>query len=376
MSIFTENLQGKDLTAADKYIYLFLVNNFSEAGACDLPNEKLCELLEVSLSTFRKSIKTLQEKKLVKIQRFPNKRVLKFTTLVKNTTLVIFTTPIKIYYPTESIKNLNKSESYLASWTDFSIKIWELERKEAKERSIILLYTYSININISSINKEEGKSSLTSFASTSLKYYIGKFDFVNDPDHRNINKIQNSLIPTEPAKTSLAEIAKAPAKRKRAKKTVENFKPPSSSEEVEIFMQSYVEKSLKKYPYLIYVDIQRSADDFLSYYTMNNWKQSKNKPIVDWKAAAEKWLRNQQDYIKKGTAEPKQLTLHEQELFDRLTNNQQIDEQRFNNAVDVSEGDSEGFTQVQAFEHKETPEEYAERQRREIEEYRRTLYED
>lgn len=236
--------------------------------------------------------------------------------------------------------------------------------------------TNSININISNINKEEGKSSLTSFASTSLKYYIDKFDFVNDPDHRNINQIQNSLIPTEPAKTSLAEIVKAPAKRTRAKKTVENFKPPSSSEEVEIFMQSYVEKSLKKYPYLIYVDIQRSADDFLSYYTMNNWKQSKNKPIVDWKAAAEKWLRNQQDYIKKGTAEPKQLNTHEQELFDRLTNNQQIDEQRFNNAVDVSEGDSECFTQVQAFEHKETPEEYAERQRREIEEYRRTLYED
>lgn len=236
--------------------------------------------------------------------------------------------------------------------------------------------TNSININISNINKEEGKSSLTSFASTSLKYYIGKFDFVNDPDHRNINQIQNSLIPIKTEKTSLAEIVKAPAKRKRAKKTVENFKPPSSSEEVEIFMQSYVEKSLKKYPYLIYVDIQRSADDFLSYYTMNNWKQSKNKPIVDWKAAAEKWLRNQQDYIKKGTAEPKQLTPQEQLLFDRLTNNQQIDEQRFNNAVDVSEGDSEGFTQVQAFEHKETPEEYEERQRREIEEYRRTLYED
>ena len=236
--------------------------------------------------------------------------------------------------------------------------------------------TNSININISSINKEEGKSSLTSFASTSLKYYIDKFNFVNDLGHENLNKIQNSLIPSEPAKNDLAEIAKAPAKRKRAKKTVENFKPPSSSEEVEICMQAYAQKSLKKYPYLLYVDIQRSADDFLSYYTMNDWKQSRNKPIVDWKAAAEKWLRNQQDYIRQGTAPRKELTLQEETLFYELTNNQQTEEQRFNNAVDVTEGASETSSQVQAFEHKETQEEAEARQRRELETYRRQLYGD
>lgn len=294
MSIFTENLQGKDLTAADKYIYLFLVNNFSEAGACDLPNEKLCELLEVSLSTFRKSIKTLQEKKLVKIQRFPNKRVLKFTTLVKNTTLVIFTTPIKIYYPTESIKNLNKSESYLASWADFSIKIWELERKEAKERYIYInTYINSINININNI---EGKSSLTSFASTSLKYYIDKFNFVNDPDHRNINQIQNSLIPTEPAKTSLAEIAKAPAKRKRAKA---QFKPPTA-EQVEEYMKQYVEKKSAKIPKLLTIDLAILSEQFIARYE-DDWSEVKNwkNKTITFLGNQIIWNKNQKGYTTK-----------------------------------------------------------------------------
>ena len=299
MSIFTENLKGKDLTAADKYIYLFLVNNFSEAGACDLPNEKLCELLEVSLSTFRKSIKTLQEKKLVKIQRFPNKRVLKFTTLVKNTTLVIFTTPIKIYYPTESIKNLNKSESYDTSWADFSIKIWNLERKEAKERSIYI-YKYINSINVNKINIEEGKSSLTSFASTSLKYYIDKFNFVNDLGHKNLNQIKKDQI-SDFALTPLSESLPVPAKQKKPRKAKAKapFVPPTV-EQVEEYMKQYVDKTSHKIPKLLTLDLAVISEQFIARYS-DDWSEVKNwkNKTITFLCNQTLWNKNQKGYATK-----------------------------------------------------------------------------
>ena len=231
-----------------------------------------------------------------------------------------------------------------------------------------------INTDLIKINRsiyiEEGKSSLTSFASTSRRNFTTNSEIVNDLGHENLNSVQKLSSQSEPANT-LAEIAKAPAKRKRTKKTVESFIPPSSSEEVEICMQNYASKAYERYPYLLLVDIQRNSDDFLSHFRSNGWKQKNGNAIVDWKAAAEKWIRQQADYIKKGTAEPKQLTLQEQQLFDSLTHNQNIDEQRFNNAIDVTDGASDTSTQVQAFTHLETKEEFEARQARELEEYKK-----
>lgn len=148
--------------------------------------------------------------------------------------------------------------------------------------------TNSININISSINKEEGKSSLTSFASTSLKYFNENLENVNDLDHKELNSVHNSLIPTKTEKASLAEIAKAPAKRTRAKA---QFIPPTV-EEVATYMKEVKAERIIKHPNLQFFNVEDQAENYMDHYgAEHHWHKGKEL-MKDWKAAARIWVRN------------------------------------------------------------------------------------
>ena len=297
MSIFKE-LKDRKLTASDKLIFLFLSENKNSTYV------EICQQLELSINTVKAGLKKLVENNLIERNRSGNLHSTKivpcFTT--ENRAQHKFCTmyEYKNYHSTDFVPCYNsdnyllKSNSYAMAWYKNCTMLWELERKEAKERYIYInTYINSININIISI---EGKSSLTSFASTSLKYYIGKFDFVNDLDHRNINQIQNSLIPTEPAKASLAEIAKAPAKRKRAKA---QFDPPTA-EQVEEYMKQYVEKKSAKIPKLLTIDLAILSEQFIARYE-DDWSEVKNwkNKTITFLGNEIKWNKNQKIYVTK-----------------------------------------------------------------------------
>lgn len=179
--------------------------------------------------------------------------------------------------------------------------------------------TNSININISNINKEEGKSSLTSFASTSLKYYIGKFNFVNDLDHRNINQIQNSLIPTEPAKTSL----KAPATQKKPRKTKAPFQPPTY-DMVLGFMAAYVHQEQNNFPELIEINLNIEAKKYMNFYSGKDWRLGVIR-MTDWRIQASNWLMGKVERITEGKIKIKKNQQYIQEAFgDSFLNSQNI----------------------------------------------------
>lgn len=163
------------------------------------------------------------------------------------------------------------------------------------EKNTHTIYIINNLINIYSINKE-GQLSLTSFASAVLKYFIKKFNFVNDPDHKELNSIQNSLIPIEPAKTSLAEIVKAPAKRTRAKA---QFNPPTA-EQVEEYMKQYVKKKSAKIPKLLTIDLAILSEQFIARYE-DDWSEVKNwkNKTITFLGNEIKWNKNQKGYTTK-----------------------------------------------------------------------------
>lgn len=140
----------------------------------------------------------------------------------------------------------------------------------------------SIN-NINSINS--GKLSLTSFASASLEDYTVKNNFVNDPDHIDLNQIKKDQTTDNQnfELTPLSESLQAPAKRKRAKA---QFIPPTA-EQVEEYMKQYVEKKSAKIPKLLTLDIAVMSEKFIATYT-DNWSEVKN-----WKNKSITWLCNQ-----------------------------------------------------------------------------------
>lgn len=150
---------------------------------------------------------------------------------------------------------------------------------------------YSINnlINIYSINKD-GQLSLTSFASAVLKYFIKKFSFVNDPDHKELNSVHNSLTPIKTEKTSLAEIVKAPAKRTRAKS---QFNPPTT-EQVKEYMELFKAEQIHEQSNLKFFNSSIEAAKFIDYFEDKEWGWGRKK-MKDWKRAVRNWVRGFKD---------------------------------------------------------------------------------
>lgn len=145
----------------------------------------------------------------------------------------------------------------------------------------------SIN-NINSINS--GKLSLTSFASASLEDYTVKNNFVNDPDHIDLNQIKKDQTSDNQnfELTPQSESLQAPAKRKRAKA---QFIPPTV-EDVILYMKQLKAERIVKQPNLQFFNVEDQAENYMDHYgAEHNWHKGK-EPMKDWKAAARIWIRN------------------------------------------------------------------------------------
>ena len=182
----------------------------------------------------------------------------------------------------------------------------------SEKNTHIYINTNNIN-NTNSINKEEGKSSLTSFASTSRRNFTTNSEIVNDLGHKNLNQIKNSLPPTEPAKTSLAEIVKAPTKQKKPKKTKTPFVPPTY-EAVLGFMAAYVQQEQSNFPELIEINLNIEAKKYMNFYSGKDWRLGVIK-MTDWRIQASNWLMGKVEKITEGRIKIKKNQQYIQEAF-------------------------------------------------------------
>ena len=99
--------------------------------------------------------------------------------------------------------------------------------------------------------------------------------------------VPQSLPTTTPKPFVLTPLTEQKQSRKRAP-----FVIPDLNQVLE-HMRLYVDKSLRanKYTALYTLDLERSADDFMAYYSDKGWKIG-NVQMKDWRSTAERWLRS------------------------------------------------------------------------------------
>lgn len=108
------------------------------------------------------------------------------------------------------------------------------------------------------------------------------------PSSSSSSSILNTNTDSLPLNTNIIGSNKnltPPARRGREKKTKDGFVAPDYEQ-----AQAYFLKKMSK-PWGD-ARCKNEADQFVDNYKMNGWVQAKGKPIVDWEAAARKWIRN------------------------------------------------------------------------------------
>lgn len=110
------------------------------------------------------------------------------------------------------------------------------------------------------------------------------------PDHNDFPELVNDCRAEVEVETEVErkkkEAPAAPAPQAKKKKTRENFVPPTKEQMQEYFITLMANQWGE-------AKCKTQSDACLDHYVANGWVQNKNKPIVDWKAAARNWIRRE-----------------------------------------------------------------------------------
>lgn len=299
-------LKSKEITTFEKLVVYILQDHIISTA------KDLASLFDINEVTAKKALSNLKKAGLIKKEKvailLPNNE--------KGSEKATFDNPDE---KIESSENTTFLDKKVAKKLLIDKKGSDFTTFLEKTLSIYIINTDLININ--SINS--GKLSLTSFASASLEDYTVKFNSVNDPDHRNINQIQNSLIPTKPAKTDIAEIVKAPATQKKPRKTKAPFQPPTY-DMVLGFMAAYVHQEQNNFPELIEINLNIEAKKYMNFYSGKDWRLGVIR-MTDWRIQASNWLMGKVERITEGKIKIKKNQQYIQEAFgDSFLNSQNI----------------------------------------------------
>ena len=274
--------RSKELNNLDRVVFSFLQSHIISNA------KELAAGLDISEPTAKRALLNLKKLELIKKVKVSNLISLNNESIKTDT-----------FENQESIKNdplSLKKESNLIPFNEKKIS------SDPFFKTPIHIYITNNLININrSIYIEEGKLSLTSFASASLEDYTVKNNFVNDTDHKDLNQIKKDqtsniqnfeLVP-------LSESLPAPAKQKKSKKIKASFDPPTA-EQVEEYMKQYVEKKSAKIPKLLTIDLAILSEQFIARYE-DDWSEVKNwkNKTITFLGNQIIWNKNQKGYTTK-----------------------------------------------------------------------------